>query len=192
MAINTCEVCNKTFTARSDKRTCSIPCKHARSYNLFGRPKLPVKLPVPCTRCGKEFIPHHLTKPRRFCSSYCRHRYKYDFRVANGLCRGCGKVKISRGNCTPCRAKNNAKNYKQKYGISEQTFFKMLKEQKGVCAICGRAKSSDKLMSKRRLHVDHNHTTGRVRGILCNWCNMSLGWTERYKKELTAYLGVEA
>ena len=44
----------------------------------------------------------------------------------------------------------------------------MLAAQRGVCAICGRPPKT------RRLAVDHNHKTGRVRGLLCPWCNRSL------------------
>lgn len=45
----------------------------------------------------------------------------------------------------------------------------MEKAQEGVCAICKRKPSV------RRLDVDHNHKTGKVRGLLCNQCNSSLG-----------------
>lgn len=44
----------------------------------------------------------------------------------------------------------------------------MLEQQGGVCRICGKPEQ------KRRLAVDHDHKTGRVRGLLCWWCNNKL------------------
>lgn len=65
-----------------------------------------------------------------------------------------------------------AKNYslKRRYGITLLDYRAMLKKQKGKCAIC------DKLDSdcKRGLVVDHNHRTGHVRGLLCNYCNTNV------------------
>src|SRR5258707_11962406 len=55
-----------------------------------------------------------------------------------------------------------------KYGITPGQYAAMLHEQKGVCAICGSAPK------KIRLHVDHDHGTGRVRGLLCGMCNYKL------------------
>lgn len=45
----------------------------------------------------------------------------------------------------------------------------MLEAQGGVCAICGG------VTGYKRLTVDHNHTTGKVRGLLCDLCNRALG-----------------
>lgn len=58
---------------------------------------------------------------------------------------------------------------KKRYGISVECYEKMLEDQNGVCAICGA------FPGKRRLHVDHNHKTGEVRGLLCNNCNVGIG-----------------
>ena len=56
-----------------------------------------------------------------------------------------------------------------KYGISEVDYQRMFTQQKGVCAICARPSL------KGVLDVDHDHATGRVRGLLCNPCNRGLG-----------------
>jgi hypothetical protein len=62
---------------------------------------------------------------------------------------------------------------KKKYGISHAEYEAMLAKQGGGCAICG---SSDTGVSwTNYFHVDHCHTTGRVRGILCQPCNVTLG-----------------
>lgn len=60
--------------------------------------------------------------------------------------------------------------YVRKYGISLATFKELLEEQKGVCKIC-----SLPCTSGRQLSVDHDHLTGKVRGLLCGNCNKGLG-----------------
>lgn len=60
---------------------------------------------------------------------------------------------------------------KSRYGITEQDYLDLFNAQKGCCAICG----VDYSNSKRNLDVDHDHTTGVVRGLLCNNCNRGIG-----------------
>ena len=56
------------------------------------------------------------------------------------------------------------------YGVTENEYKKLIELQGSVCAICGLPPSS-----KKRLHIDHRHTDGVVRGLLCNNCNIILG-----------------
>jgi hypothetical protein len=60
---------------------------------------------------------------------------------------------------------------KSRYGITEDDYSVLFNNQQGCCAICG----VDYTGSKRNLDVDHDHTTGNVRGLLCNNCNRGLG-----------------
>lgn len=55
-----------------------------------------------------------------------------------------------------------------RYGITVADFKAMWKQQAGRCAICRKKQ-------ERRLTVDHDHRTGRVRGLLCFNCNIGLG-----------------
>ena len=60
------------------------------------------------------------------------------------------------------------------YGISLDDYNRMLEKQGGCCAIC----HGDDPKSPTRVnhwYVDHCHTTGKVRGLLCNACNRALG-----------------
>lgn len=59
---------------------------------------------------------------------------------------------------------------RRKHGITLADFDRMLDEQHGVCAICGRLPRED-----ISFHVDHDHETGRIRGLLCFKCNNALG-----------------
>lgn len=56
----------------------------------------------------------------------------------------------------------------KKYGISLDQFFTMVELQGGVCAICSRV--------PKRWSIDHCHSTGKVRGLLCTTCNSGLGF----------------
>ncbi len=66
---------------------------------------------------------------------------------------------------------------KKRFGISLEEFELMLESQKHVCAICGHPERSIDHRTKRvrSLAVDHCHTTGKIRGLLCSDCNTALG-----------------
>lgn len=57
----------------------------------------------------------------------------------------------------------------KRYGISAEAQEALLLQQKHLCALCGRPPG------KKRLSVDHDHETGRVRAMLCGACNLALG-----------------
>lgn len=90
--------------------------------------------------------------------------------------------------CKPChntRTRETAKrlyggtreyHLRRRYGIGDADFQRMLAEQGGVCAIC---------KDPGPRHVDHDHITGKVRGILCFNCNGGLG----YYRDNVEYLG---
>ena len=65
-------------------------------------------------------------------------------------------------------ARHKAK-LKKKYGITLEQYEAMFDEQKGVCYIC----KNESL--NKRLSVDHCHKTGKIRRLLCDKCNMTLG-----------------
>jgi hypothetical protein len=56
---------------------------------------------------------------------------------------------------------------KNEYHITLDDFDRMIVEQSGRCKICGQADP--------KLHIDHDHQTGKVRGLLCGPCNRALG-----------------
>ena len=113
-------------------------------------------------------------------------------------CIVCGTTKIphnSHGRCAKCHGKeyfkqnkatmsnysrtyyrNNKKRYQgiqyqRKYGIGMEDYQNLLLEQNNKCAICG--KHQEEL--SKILFIDHNHDTGKIRGLLCYNCNSAIG-----------------
>jgi len=58
------------------------------------------------------------------------------------------------------------------YGLSREDYARMLAEQGGMCAIC---KATEPGGRSANFHIDHCHTTGKIRGLLCCRCNQGLG-----------------
>lgn len=69
------------------------------------------------------------------------------------------------------------KHLRRKFGITAERYDEILLSQNGVCAICNRDEPVVRRArsGKEKLSVDHCHTTGRIRGLLCFRCNTALG-----------------
>ena len=95
------------------------------------------------------------------------------------------KPAFSKGLCSKCyyiaryRKRRQAENADipvdkayigKKYGMAPQEYEALVTLQANRCGICGGAPK------KRRLNIDHNHRTGKVRGLLCYRCNYALGY----------------
>lgn len=72
---------------------------------------------------------------------------------------------------------------KKLYGLSLEQYDEMLANQNGVCALCYRSSKP-----RKWLDVDHNHSTGEVRGLLCMACNRSLGHFDKRIPRLLEYI----
>jgi hypothetical protein len=89
-------------------------------------------------------------------------------------CTGCGEMFLpSRSNQVHCR--RGCRMYlrkwrlREKYDMTEGEYDALVERQDGRCAICAERPDD-------RLHVDHDHDTGAVRGLLCLNCNIGLGY----------------
>ncbi len=75
----------------------------------------------------------------------------------------------------------------QKYGITLVEYEELLTEQKGGCKICGLTPVDN----NKSLAVDHDHKTGKIRGLLCNNCNVAVGFLKDNPElgiKITSYL----
>lgn len=85
--------------------------------------------------------------------------------------------------CTCCRAVRQREANLVKYGITDHQYRTMVAGQGGVCAACGNPPRNGK---GRRLHVDHDHATGVIRGLLCMGCNIAIGQAKENPARLRA------
>ena len=90
-----------------------------------------------------------------------------------GSCKACNLVSQQawdRANPEKRKAIGRRAHLKEKYGITPEHWDQMLADQDGKCGICRTDNPG-----QRSWKVDHDHTTGAVRGLLCNHCNLLLG-----------------
>ena len=127
-------------------------------------------------RCGKctKLLPHEsfprcrsaadglYSKCRLCCKAY---RSQPHVKARNlGHC-----VKWAKHNPEKINATARRLHLRRAYGLTPDEYAALLESQGGGCAICHR------LPGKRNFAVDHDHETGRPRGLLCNGCNVGLG-----------------
>lgn len=115
-----------------------------------------------CTKCERElplddFYPAGRSRPGRRLSR-CK------------PCHNAQTLAYQRAN----PEKRRATHRQHKYGVDADTVAAMHEAQAGTCAICKRPPGRESGPASL-LHVDHCHATGRVRGLLCNTCNVALG-----------------
>ena len=107
-----------------------------------------------CTKCGtekdlEEFALHPKGKQGR-----------------NPACRQCLNLAATERYERVTRNTNLLRSY----GISLDDYTALLKKQNYKCAVCLR-----EYTTQRKLVVDHDHETGKIRGLLCHYCNRGLG-----------------
>ena len=165
---NTCIICGKTFESRRKSACCSQACNlikwRAAQKGEDARPRQPkddvarIALDEPrvCVQCGNAFMPQKAwavddpLQRGRFCSRKCKENAR---------------------NATPeQRADVLARSYVRKYGITQDEAIAM--RERG-CDICGG--NGDGSGRWGNLHIDHDHETGKIRGVLCHSCNVGIG-----------------
>ena len=102
----------------------------------------------------------------RLCT-HCKERpVAYPSSKTSNWCKVClEEVRRARYDPVKKRDKNLQQNYR---GFTSQDYDVLLLKQGGACAVCRK-------QQKRHLHVDHDHATDAVRGLLCSDCNTALG-----------------
>ncbi len=105
----------------------------------------------------------------------------------SGTCRTCKKIAhrdeflsgqtviYRHHSCRSCRNKKQDRYRKDSqriaYGLDEDQLAQLHIKQEGLCEICRKSQ-------ERRLDADHNHKTGKLRGVLCRSCNIGIGYLQ--------------
>jgi len=84
-------------------------------------------------------------------------------------CKTCTKARVKESHCPETYRKQHLK---RSYGITPEQYAELLDKQEHKCAVCHTTEPGGK---HNIFVVDHCHTTGAVRGLLCKDCNIALG-----------------
>ena len=144
----------------------------------------------PCYRCGKRKLlsefhrAAHMKDGHRNICKECVKNYdaeKYEDNKINGVLyeRTKRQYKWQRDNKVRRRQYRRSALFRR-YGITEEQYDEMWQEQEGCCAICGRHQDEfNRTINGEEviqwLAIDHDHESGKVRGLLCKPCNVGIG-----------------
>lgn len=163
-------VCGSTFTPyRSWVVACSRSCRDRNRGNSV-YPYHRVRKCV-CKTCGVTFEHHNSTR-RLYCDD-CKPQAEAAMNRRKNEARRVSSDKPPE-RLAEIRRKNLSSALRR-YGMTLAEFEQMMNRQKGLCAICGNAADPNGVKAAGRLHIDHDHTTGQVRDLLCNHCNRGVG-----------------
>ncbi len=128
-----------------------------------------------CARCNKDKPLHCFGKQAKnpdglnYRCKICDKK-RYDGR--------CARIRENPVAYEEHRRKMREKRLMADFGMEEKDFQNMLSAQGGLCAVCNRPEKRMNRRGVRRLCVDHDHATGKVRALLCCDCNSAIGLFE--------------
>lgn len=149
-------------------KMCSA-CGETKPLDAFNRRK-----DVPDGRAGRCKVctsakerQRRADAPERYRTYYQRYGSKPENRQKAAAARR------ERAAADPAKAAEERRRHRLKglYGITTDEYDDLVQRQGGVCRIC----SGPPVGRGAHLHVDHDHETGRVRGLLCTRCNLMIG-----------------
>ena len=193
----TCISCETDFEQPAVKRTklcskcymkvhCCIKCDVIKPLDEFhidnssknGRQRTCKSCGSPsncCRRCGIEYV-RTSRRDMRFLCGGCREDYSWcticqTHKTREHFPKDAARKNGLDLNCRECKRHSRLR---REYGIEPERYDEMFAEQGGLCAICHRPPPENRPI----LCVDHCHRTGMVRGLLCGFCNTSIGYMQ--------------
>lgn len=139
-----------------------------------------------CSKCGdtKPATPEYFYRDKRNKSGI------------TAKCKKCKQIYVTKWkkeiNPEVAKRIQRKRSLKKLYGITVEEYDKMYFRQNGVCLTCGKPETAKNQYGLRRLAVDHDHISGRVRGLLCTCCNRLIGLARNdvnILKRIIDYLG---
>lgn len=165
----------KGATAMSDDSITSVSVAQCHCP-LCGR-QTKRRIKTTCRACYQKA--RYKVRPAAAChpgrkehaGGFCRECYNAGDRAKRAICHP-DRLHVAGGLCRKCyndlperKARSVKARRLKKYGLTDQQYEMILQTQGWVCAICG----------DTPIAVDHDHQTGKVRGVLCRCCNTGLG-----------------
>lgn len=151
-----------------------IGCKQSKDLNEFGKDKYTKDGKYPkCKKCikNRNGDPEYKKYMKNYLENYRQVKEHQDY----------NKEYQKQYQKNP-KNKQNDKKWRllKTYGITLEEWYQMFEKQNGECKICHTHQSK----LKNKLCVDHDHITGKVRGLLCQGCNSGIGYLKESKRIL--------
>lgn len=174
--------------ASANKKTCRR-CKAnlpIAEFNVYG-----ARVAATCRSCANPYLSQR--GDTKACAACGEVKPRSEFGVTQGALGPrsrsyCGQCSSAKAMAWRDRNSDRARDsyLRRQYGITLDKYRELLTQQNGVCAICGKLPGEtrpDQGRSQGRpvrplLAVDHDHATGKVRGLLCLPCNRGIGFLE--------------
>jgi len=193
----TCTQCGQTkplsefhrnARAADGLRTACKKCSCAYLRSQY-QPRVHEPEEMVCPQCGVTFTRvRRQGQPRIYCSRQCTTAASEERRLQRASARGgrrcaCGAAVmtvVGTPVCPDCRkdqrpdaqVRERARTLRR-YGLTEADWDGLISRQQDRCAICRTDRPGGR---GERWHVDHDHVSGQVRGLLCHHCNMGIGF----------------
>lgn len=173
IVVKDCEFCKQPFEVtwykRNRQRFCSKGC--------VNRARAQESRTIACAQCGKGFTVPWSLRTRTHCSQRCANiRPRDDYaepRYSPRECEACGETyrpgSAAARWCKTCVPDKQAYQRMLKYGVSYPRWIAMLDRYDGMCWVC---------RTRLAVSLDHDHVTGRPRGVTCQKCNVALHYAE--------------
>jgi len=128
-----------------------------------------------CKSCNLKFRHSKITRPSLEEKQEKRKSYKAKYFQENKE-----RILLRRKNSPISREKSRQYNFKYSYGVTLEEYEIRLQNQDYKCLICESV--HDPSSPHKRLYIDHDHVSGKVRGLLCQRCNSALGLLDDSRK----------
>ena len=137
-----------------------------------------------CPRCGRDLPTSEFWRDKARhdgLGSICKHCHYEYYNKKKNYTAAAKACQLRYWRSPKGKRKKREQRYREAYGITLAEYDRMFTEQAGRCFICGRTQET------QLLSVDHDHETGKVRRLLCVYCNNCLAWFEKYRDVVEAY-----
>lgn len=193
----TCTVCSETKPLTAFYRSVlgaggvGSRCRKCAAAYVRSKyvPRMRQEVTAACPQCGREFTYQPTTGALRvYCSRKCTAAHGDELKRQRNEGLGprrcaCGaevSTPVGKPVCPDCRkdprpgaqVRERTRTLRL-YGLTQADWDALVRKQKDRCAICQTSRPGGR---GERWHIDHDHVTGQVRGLLCHRCNMGVGF----------------